>query len=102
MAVWYANIPEETTRFKTPYMGQYMMFAYLFAISFILFIILGVMYMVSHPVKKYVLYSLTAILIFSSYYVWLYSVTIKGWHINPFLQFGNLVLFAAAVFKLNK
>jgi hypothetical protein len=101
MAVWYANVPDETQYFKKPQMGYYMMYAYLLLPSFVLFMIFGIIYLLKNPVPKYVTYVLTAVLLFSSYFVWHYSATFKSVHISVMVMFGNLVLFAFSIFKLN-
>jgi hypothetical protein len=100
--VWHANIPEETQYFRGSNMSAYMMYAWLFIVSFLLFIIFGIIYLVKNPVPAYIRYILTGILLFSSYYVWHYSTIPKGWHNTVFLGFGNLVLFALSIFKLNR
>jgi hypothetical protein len=100
--VWYANIPEETQYFRGSNMGFYMMYGWLLIVSFLLFIIFGIIYLVKNPVPVYVRYILAGILFFSAYFVWHYSTMPKGWHSTDFLQFGNLVLFAVSIFKLSR
>ncbi len=99
--VWYNNFPEETQYFKPPQMGFYMGFIYLFACTFLLFLVLGIIYLIKKSVPKFVLYLLIADLVFSSYYVWAYSITFKNLHTPAFMLFITLALFAFSIFKLS-
>jgi hypothetical protein len=100
--VWYANIPEETQYLRGTNMGFYMMYAWLQLVSFLLFVILGIIYLVKDPVPAFIRYSLAGILFFSAYFAWHYSTMLRGWHGTGLLQFGNLVLFAVSIFKLSR
>lgn len=100
MTVWYNNVPEETQYFKPPQMGLYMSFVYLFIVTFLLFLILGIIYLVKNTVPKIVIYLLIADLIFSSYYVWVYSISFKKLHTPAIILFVTLALFAFSIFKL--
>jgi hypothetical protein len=100
MAVWYTNVPEETQYFKKPNMGNYTMYGYLLIISFVLFLVFGIIYLIKNPVPKFVTYILMADLFFSSYYVWHYSTAFKGLQSARVIIFCNLVLFGLSIFKL--
>ena len=100
--IWYANIPEETQYLKGQNMGFYMMYTYLFLISFILFLIFGIIYLVKNPVPKFIIYILTGDLVFSAYYVWHYSTTFKDLRSNGDLMFVALALFAFSICKLTR
>lgn len=100
MAVWYDNLPNETQYFKPPKMGFYMGFVYLFAVSFLVFLILGIIYLVKDPAPKVVVYLLITDLVLSAYYVWVYTVAFKNLPTPALLLFVTLALFAVSVFKL--
>jgi hypothetical protein len=100
--VWYANMPDETQYFRKPNMGFYMMYAYLFFISFSIFLIFGIIYLVRNPVPKFIIYILAVNLIFSAYYVWHYSTILKTWGSNGNFLFLILALFAFSISKLTR
>ncbi len=98
--VWYNNVPEETQYLKGGDMGFYMIYAYLFFASFILFLIFGVIYLLKNPVSKLITYILLVDLLFSAYYVWHFSTIPKGWQSNGSIVFVNLALFAFSIYTL--
>jgi hypothetical protein len=100
--IWYGNVPEETQYFTRPNMGFYMIYAWVLAISFFLFLIFGIIYLVKKPVPAYIRYIIMVILFVSSYFLWHYSTLPKGWQQMGLLQFGNLILFAVSIFKVSK
>jgi hypothetical protein len=99
-ATWYSNIPEETRYFKVPDMSIYKMYGYLFLISFILFLIFGIVYLVKDQVLKVINYILIGDLFFTTYYVWHYSTTIKGFGSPGIVMFFTLMLFAISMCKV--
>ena len=100
MAVWYANVPEETQYFIKSNMGNYTMYVYLLIISFVLFLVFGIIYLIKNPVPKFVTYILMADLFFSSYYVWHFSTAFKGLHNTGIIMFCTLIFFGLSIFKL--
>lgn len=92
-AAWYHNIP-------APDMSFYKIYGYLFLISFMLFLILGIIYLVKDLVSKLIIYILIGDLFFSAYYVWHYSTIIKGWGNNGNIMFITLMLFAISMCKM--
>jgi len=99
-AAWYNNIPEETLYLKVPDMSFYKMYGYLFLISFMLFLIFGIIYLVKDLVSKFIIYILIGDLFFSAYYVWHYSTIIKGGGSNGDIMFITLMLFAISMCKM--
>lgn len=102
MVVWYGNIPEETEYFRKPQMGNYAMIGYLFAASFTLFLILGIIYLANTFVSRIVIYLLIANLIISTFFVFLYAVTFNNVRTNSSLLFLNLFLFGLSISRLTR
>lgn len=109
IAVWYSNLPEETAyvrdklHFGPSAIAYYSIIGYAFTATFILFLILGIIYLVKTHVQKVVIYLLIGDLVFSAYCVWIYSTAFNNtWRSNSFLLFLNLALFAISIFQLTK
>lgn len=85
-----------------PHMGYYMTTAYIFTATLIIFLILGIIYLLKAPVSKVVVYLLIGNLVISSYCVWICSMTFNSWRSNNFLAFLNLALFAISIFRLTQ
>lgn len=100
--VWYANIPEETIFFTGNKLGLYMIYLYLFAVTFFIFLILGIIYFVKTPASKYLNYFLIGDLLISAYYVWHHSTFPASWHSNGIISFFILIMFGYSIFLLSK
>ena len=102
MAVWYTNIPEETQYFfKGSNRHFYIGYAYVFLISFVIFIIFGIIYLMKKQVPRFISYILIGDLILSTFYVWHYSTVIPIFYTTGILNYISLVLFAYSIFKLS-
>ncbi len=100
MSIWHSNIPEETEFIKGKNFSFYIIYGVLFIISFMIFLLFGIIYFVKNSVPKFVTYVLIGNLVFSAYYVWHYSIMFKRLPSNVNFLFLNLVLFAISIFKL--
>lgn len=88
MAVWYTNVPEETQYFKKPNMGNYTMYAYLLIISFVLFLIFGIIYLIKNPVPKFVTYILIADYFFHLIMCGITPLHLKVYRVQELLYFA--------------
>jgi hypothetical protein len=99
--IWYANIPEETSYFKTvlhTVPQLYFMYVYLFAITLILFTIFALVYFFKPTNSRAIIWCLLIVIAFSLFYVWHFSVT-QSRHYSMGVMMINLFLFVAAAFK---
>jgi hypothetical protein len=98
--VWYANVPEETIYFKQVYQspGFYVMYVYGFVPLFLIFLVLGIIYLVNGaPVNRHMHTWLAAVMSVSAIIVWHYSVVMKGYY-HMGIMLCNLVLCIIAVY----
>ena len=102
LAVWQANSPEETSYFRKPYIAYYMMVGYLIAISFILFLICGIIYLLKKNIKNGFLYIIIGNLILASYFIFIYATTFGSLRSGSNLLFINLSLFVISIFLVTK
>lgn len=100
--VWYDNIPEQTQYLRHKSMGFYMGFVYLFVLTFFIFLVSGIIYLIKTPASKFINYLLIADLFLSAYNVWLHSTSLKSWNSSVTISFFILVLFAYSIFLLSK
>ena len=99
--VWYANIPEETSYFRTT--GStvpqlYTSYIYPFAITLALFIGLALVYFFRQTNSRVAVLCLLVVIAFSLLYVWHFSVT-QARHYNMSVMIINLFLFVLSAFK---
>jgi hypothetical protein len=102
ISVWKNNIPDETKYLKGANMGFYMGYAYLFIISFVIFITFGIFYLLRNPVSNFIKYVLIGNLFLMTFFAWHYSNSLTGWQSGGILSFLILVLFAFSIFRITR
>ena len=103
LIVLYANQPEETRDFVGPSkINFYLMFAYLFIVSLIIFLALGLIYLLKTEVPRFINYLIIGNLFFSTYYVWLYSTKFIDMRTNRIFLFLDLILIGFSIFNFSK
>lgn len=98
-SAWYANIPEETQYLRGAQTQTYIYYAWLWAGTFLLFLVLSIIYLVRDSISRLLLYALIAILFFTSYVVFLFSSGLPRWRSGGPLNYLILLLFAISAFR---
>jgi hypothetical protein len=102
VAVWYANIPEETQHFsKGSNMGFYAGYAYVLILLFILYVVLGIFFLMKSQNPKIIRNILTGVLVISAFCAWHYGTFLHGKRGTAIINFITLALFAISIFKLH-
>ncbi len=96
---WYANIPEETQFLKGAMTNPYIYYAWLFGITFLLFLITGIVYLVREKTVRPLIYFLMANLLFTGYYVFLFAADFPKWSRTGPVNFLILCLLGGSLFR---
>jgi hypothetical protein len=96
---WYANIPEETMYFRQASQSPsfYIIYLYAFIILFLLFLVLGIIYVAKNKRALWLTICLVAVTALSAVAVWHFSIAMKSFY-NMGVMLINLVLFVIAVY----
>lgn len=100
LAAWYANIPEETQYIKSSRPNTYVYYAWLWGGTFLPFLLFSIIYLVRAKISRPLLYGLIAILLFTSYVVFLFSSALPQWRSGGPLNYLVLLLLAISAFRL--
>jgi hypothetical protein len=87
---------------SVPNMSFYEIYACLFASTFILFIIFGIIYVSRKTTSKFINYVLMGNLFLCAYFTWHFAVACKFLDGIGNINFLILLLFAISIFKLSK
>jgi hypothetical protein len=98
-SAWYANIPEETQYLRGAHATTYVYYAWLGGITFLLFLVLSIIYLVRETISRPLLVGLIAVLVFTSYIVFHFSSALPQWRSGGLLNYLILVLLALAAFR---
>lgn len=102
VAVWYANIPEETQFFsKGSNMGFYAGYAYVLILLFIVYVVLGIVFLTKSKNPKIICNVLTGVLFISAFCAWHYGTFFHSMRGNVIIDFIILVVFAISIFKIH-
>lgn len=96
---WHANIPEETQYLRGAHTNPYIYYAWLFGITFLLFLTLGIIYLVREKTARPLIYILMANLLFTSYYAFLFAADFPKWNRTGVLNFVILCLLGISIFR---
>lgn len=96
---WYANIPEETQYLRGALSNPYIYYAWLFGITFLLFLTIGIVYLVREKTTRPLIYILMANLLFTSYYVFLFTADYPKWSRTGPVNFLILCLLGISIFR---
>ncbi len=77
-------------------------YAYIFMGTFLIFLTLGIIFLVKKQELNFVRFALIGVLILSAFYVWHYSTEVKSYWGNAIINFLILFLFAFSIFRLRK
>jgi hypothetical protein len=99
MAAWYANLPEETQYLRGSHNNTYVYYAWLWGVTFLLFLAISIINLVQDKVSRALVYILIANLFFTSYYTFLFSADFPKWRSTGSLNFVILCLLGVSVFR---
>lgn len=97
VAVWYANIPEETQYLRARPDRAYSMLAQAGLVLFVLFLVAGLMQLF-RP-KRLLAYGLIGVLVITGYLVFLFSLSLPGRNSSAPVNYLILVLLAVSAFR---
>jgi len=99
LKAWYANIPEETQYLRGALTNPYIYYAWLFGITFLLFLTLGIINLVREKTTRLLIYMLMANLLFTSYYAFLFAADFPKWSKTGVVNFVILCLLGVSIFR---
>jgi len=99
LKAWSANIPEETQYLRGAITNPYIFYAWLFGITFLLFLTLGTITLVRGKTTRLLNYFIIANLLFTSYYVFLFAADYPKWSRTGPLNFVILCLLGISIFR---
>ncbi len=99
LKAWYANIPEETQYLRGAITNPYTYYAWLFGITFLLFLTLGIINLVREKTTRLLNYFIIANLLFTSYYIFLFAADFPKWSRTGPLNFVILCFLGISIFR---
>ncbi|HOZ68459.1 MAG TPA: hypothetical protein PLU11_01865 [Chitinophagaceae bacterium] len=96
---WYANIPEETQYLRGALTNPYIYYTWLFGITSLLHLTIGIVYLVREKTTRPLIYFLMLNLLFTSYYVFLFAADFPKWSRTGPLNFVILCLLGISIVR---